>query len=306
MNSDNCLQSFYKFNYSNSWIYSLFIAFFYSEKPNPLIKDFVDNLKDIDPNTNKYIEIIQTIYSNILQKEYSIDLINRLITIVNSTKLDSLYVENEFGENGERDPNDLLKYLLNNVFDTVSYEKISLYSITNDDYVRNELKKYEKIEFKNINFINIHTFNSNIVLKDTIDELFLYSIIAYIGDYYVCYYKCNDIWYLYNSRGIDDDINVLTIKIGNLEEVINNYYQIIKKIKDNWDKEIQQLVSALPFKKLEDKKLYDKYEQKIKKLKKKFIYTNYNLTLLYLKNKTNKIKQLKELVDNHFDRLNIL
>ena len=144
------------------------------------------------------------------------------------------------------------------------------------------------------------------MLKDTIDELFLYSIIAYIGDYYVCYYKCNDNWYLYNSRGIDDDINVLTIKIGNLEEVINNYYQIIKKIKDNWDKEIQQLVSALPFKKLEDKKLYDKYDQKIIKLNKKNIYTNYNLTLLYLKNKTNKIKQLKELVDNHFDRLNIL
>ena len=62
----------------------------------------------------------------------------------------------------------------------------------------------------------------------------------------------------------------------------------------------------MTFKKLEDKKLYDKYDQKIIKLNKKNIYTNYNLTLLYLKNKTNKIQQLKVLVDNHFNRLNIL
>jgi len=301
--TDPCIQNFFKYKLNNSWIYSLFIAFFNSENPNSLIKDFVDNLKvkDYENYFKDYeiIKIIQNLYSQINEFSYSYDLINDLIIkleehLFNNNKKSEF---NSFIQ--ELNPIFLINYLLSNVFDTISSHKISLYSLTYDDYddIRGR-------ELDNINFIYIiYNFTKKIVLKDTIDELFLYSIIAYIGDYFVCYYKCNDNWYLYNSRGIDEDINVLTKKIGNLEEVIKNYDQIIRKIQNDWINLKNQFTLALPSLTILKPDLYKGYEQKIKELKRKLKYTPYFLTLLYLKNEPNKIQKLKELVNNHFDRL---
>jgi hypothetical protein len=284
--TDPCIQNFFKYKLNNSWIYSLFIAFFNSKNPNYFIKDFVDNLKVKDYEKNfEIIKIIQNLYSQINESNYSYDLINDLI-IKSNTHLNNNKISNfnkEFFDsfiNKEKNPDVLLIYLLNYVFDTISSNKITFYSLTYndyDDYVSNESKTYlnlltnlqENIKFKNINFINIYYLNKKIVLKDTIDELFLYSIIAYIGDYFVCYYKCNDNWYLYNSRGIDEDINVLTIKIGNLEEVIKNYDQIIRKIQNDWINLKNQLISALPSLKDSNHDLYKGYEQKKEELNRK-------------------------------------
>ena len=81
------------------------------------------------------------------------------------------------------------------------------------------------------------------------------------------------------------------------------YDILILKIKDDWKNSKNQLRLNLSSLKSSDPNLYKGYEQKIKELNRKLINTPYYLTLLYLKNEPNKIQKLKELVNNHFNRL---
>jgi len=317
---DKCLKKYFKFNNDSCWIDSLFVALFHNS--SSLIKNFVTNLKlnyvinksleeinlgtkIIDKIKNKYnylnsdktdlIHNTNKSFQYLVTEPYIHETNNNIRKLLNE-HLKLIQTSNKINPNDNsfyddfcksNNSMDLLKYLFYYIFDTNSSNNITCYSWKYDDYINNnynQLRNYftnENInlpEYKNINFIHfIHNMEKYSDLKNyklkELNNLFLHSIIAYDAKHYICYYKCNNKWYKYDDLGIEEyreegKLVFRTKLIGELEDIMKDYHDIIEK---------------------EYKKEYKKYRLQ--------------LTLLYLKNEPNKIQKLKELIDNHFDRL---
>jgi len=259
-----CLKQYFKFHNESCWIDSLFVALFHNS--SYLIEDFVKNLKLNNINEsykeinlgNKIIDEIKNIYKK-LNKDEDEDKVHNtnniirkllndhLILMKTSRKVDvSEHYYNSF-ESVTNNSVDLLKYLFYYIFDTNSSNKITSYYSNFYDYMNNKnMLNYhtntpdESPEYKNINFINLAHKMSNYEslleykLKDKLDNLSLHSIIANVKSHYICYYKCEDEWYKYDDMGIeqyrkDGKFTDRTILIGNLEDVMKDYHNIIKK-----------------------------------------------------------------------------
>ena len=307
---DKCLKNYFKFYNDSCWIDSLFVALFHNS--SSIIKNFVTNLKlnNININTSeekgeKIINEIKTIYKYLntdenhlydtshlyleTDKEHKTN--NNIRKLLNDHLNLNVDVDNIGNyDDFEKDNNsmDLLKYLFFYIFDTNSSNNITNYSWNYNDFkinkynsLRNEYTNEYNIqpEYKNINFIKfIHNMNECSNLKNykfeelnKLDKLSLHSIIAHDGDHYICYYKCSNKWYKYDDLGleeyrVDGRIAFRTKLIGEFEHVMKDYHKIIET----------------------------KFNKLNKNRKLEFI-------LLYLK--TNKIQKLKELVDNHFEKL---
>ena len=336
--NDNCLKTFFKFDTDSCWIDSLFVALFHNT--NSLIKEFVDKLQvksyennDINEKGKQIIIEIKKIYNNI-SDDISTKTCNNIRKLLNE-HLNLLIKENILNliffspfEKQTNNPIELLLYLLDYVLDETCSENISRLEFPLINNVLNEIYKNisenDSFIIKDIQFINFKynledkiEFETTIDLYNGNDILYLNSIIAYVGDHYVCYYKCNDEWYLYDDQGINIDIdihnpNIHTKKIGNLENIIQTNLQIINKKKDGWREQSLnfeynniKLLENKIFSELSQEKSieYNENNSNKEKYEKKCKENKYELIFLYLKNKTNKIQKLKELVDNHFDRL---
>ena len=271
-----CLKPYFKF-YSNScWIDSLFVALFHNN--NSLIEDFVKKLELNTKNTNddekevgdQIIKEIKDIFYNI--HNTSLDKTCRNIRNLLNSHLNLMRQSNKIIDNNyfsfisvHNNSIDLLKYLFFHIFDINSSNNITSYSWNYNNYSNNNYNSIQnnhtnifgdKPIYKNINFINlIHNMSNYSSLKDynlkeELDNLSLHSIIAHIGDHYICYYKCYNEWYIYDDLGINGQADNRTQKIGDLKNVMKNYHDKIEKKKDgkNDERQLQLILLYLNLK----------------------------------------------------------
>ena len=292
---------------NSCWIDSLFVALFHTIKRS--IDKFVNNLKikkyvNIPDNDKKNIEIYEKqIIENIINIYHIINIDTetddkfKKVSVCNNMRKTlenhrKILIKNNiitkgkfFSFIGANTSYELLKYLKEYVLDTKCFDSILLHEIIlfDNETLKN---KFDLLDYKNINFINIkyglhqvntlypdrrsHFFTDSNKINDNLFDYHLHSIIIHDGTHYTCYYKCLDKWYFYNDI-IKSKERSRLFGSGILDDVMKDHNL-----------------------------RFDKFEG------------NYEMTLLYLKNdeqdnslatKTNKIQKLKELIDEHFDRL---
>jgi hypothetical protein len=265
-----CLKPYFSWDTESCYIDSLFVSLFHSK--NTLIKKFVDKLEiNMYETLEDKIKIqsigasllgdIKNIYNKIStfhekdQQDKCIDVRNLLKEHYLLIKKNNMIIDNDEFISftiKQNNPLELLKYLYKYVFDIKSFNDMTIYSGGLDNYSKNDYSNFlnyynyniETPKYKQINFISLsHTvlineYLNNYNFKDKINinntsNLFLYSIIADIGGHYICYYKCNSNWYLYDDLGIPRGTNNYTTSIGTLGQVMENYSKIIERRKEN-------------------------------------------------------------------------
>jgi hypothetical protein len=294
---DNCIRKYFSNINQSCYIDSLFVSLFHSK--NTLIDNFVGNLKiktiNVAQTDIEQLAIIatsiQSQIENIYQqlsihhtddkKELCNNIRNHLqnhINIINSYNLGYKY---DFTK-GDINPIDLLMYLTDYVF--INENNITSISCDYNDYNNNNFN-FDNNQtgilhgFSDINFITIVN-PTKLIIKENIPNfggsLVLHSIIVNTGDHYVCYYKCNNNWYYYN----DTNTRNKTRLIGNMTAVNNN----ISKQNKN---EIILLY------------LRDITQQPAKLAQQQQVPLITNMDI----DNNESIKQLKKLINNHFDGL---
>ena len=261
MSGNLCLKPYFKFNSNSCWIDSLFVSLFHNE--NILIGNFVNNLKlnNVINITSEQKKIGQDIINEIINTYDNINIfsINETcnnIRVLLNNHLTSMRESNYIIDDNyyrftsvHNNSMDVLKYLFFHIFDLDSSNKITSYSWNYNDYYINNFESIQNFHtnlygnlptYKDINFINLihnveeYEYLKKYELKDKLDNCYLHSIIAHIGKHYICYYKCSSNWYKYDDLGIIDDPNDRTQLIGDLKNVMIDYYNIIKNlVKEN-------------------------------------------------------------------------
>jgi hypothetical protein len=302
MSSEKCIKKYFNWINNSCYIDCLFVSLFNSK--NILIDNFVNNL-NIKQHYDKlitnedlqdlqyYAIIIQTQIQDIY-KQLSVDhtddkqhtCINfRHYLQLHSDIINKYYNNQKNFTNDIYNPTDILLYLYGYVF--IDNNNITNISCTYDDYTTKNFdfdnRTLGKNEFSDINFITISNFVPNptkLLFEEDIiyfDNLHLHSIIVNTGSHYVCYYKCNNIWYYYNdtsNKSSPGNAVSEIIKIGTMYDVNENIKNIIDKLQN---KEICLLYLKEP----------------------PMSYTQHSVT----NSENQSIIQLKKLIDDHFDRL---
>jgi hypothetical protein len=351
---NNCLKTFFSWDENSCYIDSLFVALFHSENilinkfvENLKVNEYLDNrfiLDEDKKNIKTYGEIvsngIKNIYREIIllpDKNQKLQCINIRASLNNhylifKDDLDPFHfnTDNDNFVNTHNHPITLLNYLYTHLFDNDSFKNVTIYRWNYEDYNNNNYNTINNFRnntngiepnYNDINFINLrHNITidstvSNYILKDKLNDLFLHSIIADINGHYICYYKCENVWYLYNDLGISKKNNNYTVYIGSLTDVIKDYDRIIVKRRKKGLIQIQIDKSRT----LELILLYlrDNTQQQeaapapapvalaapaVPLITNMDMDINSNIhNIIGLKNQS--IIQLKKLIDNHFDEL---
>jgi hypothetical protein len=304
MSGENCKKKYFNWIDNSCYIDCLFVSLFNSK--NILIDNFVNNLNIKQHNdkliTNKDLEDLQY-YAIIIQtqiqdiyKQLSVDhtddkqhtCINfRHYLQLHSNIINKYYNNSQNFINDIYNPTDILLYLYEYVF--IDNNNITNISCTYYDYTELNFDFDKKTlgndVFSDINFITISKFDSNLtqlLFKEKIIyfgnlHLHLHSIIVNTGSHYVCYYKCNNIWYYYNDTSVQSGPGNAVSEII----IIGTIYNVNEHIKNIIDK-------------LENKEIFLLYLKEPS-----MTYTQHPVT----NSENQSIIQLKKLLNDHFERL---
>ena len=241
MDRDICLKPFIPYDMLDSynlyglnnscWLDSLFVALFHNNTES--IKRFINDLKPKIYNNENKIElekynedIIQHIieqYNIINESSESNDTKKKKIIICRKIR----YILEQHRQTLKKDYYssflntnsvlELLNYLKEHVLDTNSFKNIHIKEVSTYQ-ISTELSvnSLEDIQFINIQYkgSEFRTFCTE--LKKNLSNYYLNSIIVHDGVHYMCYYKCNSLWYFYN------DLSSTIKEIGSYKNLLKN------------------------------------------------------------------------------------